>query len=244
MKKLTYIDFVTFKILALAVLTAIAIPYYFIAGGTILGFVAVRLIGHAFGMFSQIGSHRWLSHNSFEPSVLGKYLMMFGLLSSGFGRPLHLVIAHRLHHAHSDQDLDPHSPKHHSWVNLWLGRFSVKEGIRPPKDFYRRKDVVWFNDNYWALFFAFNLVLAIVDFKTALIYCPINFTWGWIMATVINWNAHVAPDGTIAPRNLSTVWVWLTAGEGLHKNHHDYPVDYKFGHGDPYVPLIERVLMK
>jgi stearoyl-CoA desaturase (delta-9 desaturase) len=224
---ISYADKVSIKVIFFLMLALIAIPYYFYSGGTLLEFIIVRTIARFFGIFNGIGSHRWLCHNSFKPTIAGKYLMLTGLLFGGYGKPLHVVIAHRAHHAHSDQEQDPHSPNHLTFFQMWLGRFRMSTGARVPRDFFRDKQVVFLNNHYWKMFWIFNIILALIDLKTALIFCPITFTYGWALNTVVNYYGHKGES--VAPRNLHPILVWLTFGEGLHKNHHDSPSNYTFG---------------
>jgi len=245
MIKLSYTDKVSIKVILLAIVSVLAIPYYFIAGGTLLGFIIIRLVGTAFSALGTIGHHRWLSHHSFVPHTLGRYLMWTGLVIYGIGKPLHLVMAHRCHHAHCDTALDPHSPNHHSWMNLWLGRFSTSSGVRYPKDFYRNKEAVFVNNHYWKLYAAFNIVLALIDLKTALVFCPVIFTWSWILTTVINYNGHVH-NNTVTPTNLNFLISIITFGEGLHKNHHNDQTNRSFAGKNQFdlgAVVVEKILM-
>ena len=233
--KLSIIDYVSIKVVILTILSIVAIPAYFMQGGTVFGFIALLLIIKVAGSLGQIGSHRWLCHNSFTPTLFGKVLMMSGLLFGGYGKPVHLVIAHRLHHANVDNESDPHSPKFKSFMSLWLGRYTLSNGIRVPKEFLRRKDLVFFNTHYWKIYAVFNIILALVDFKTALLFCPLLFSWSWFLNTCINYHGHKNTDTKeVAPRNLNKFMVFLTNGEGLHKNHHDNPNAYSFGTADAY----------
>lgn len=227
--KLSLIDYVSIKVLLLTALSIFAIPFYFMQGGTIFGFISVLLVIKILGTLNQIGSHRWLCHNSFTPTTSGKFLMMLGLLFGGYGKPIHIVIAHRLHHANVDTESDPHSPKFKSFLSLWLGRYTVTKGIRVPKEFLRRKDLVFFNTHYWKLYVAFNILLALIDLKTALLFCPLLFAWSWFLNTCINYYGHKKiGTNNIGPRNLNRFMVFMTNGEGLHKNHHDDPNAYSF----------------
>ena len=243
----SYTDKVTLKILLITSIAIFAIPYYFIAGGSLLGFILIRLIAFIFADAGQIGNHRWLCHNSFEPSRFGRYMMLAGLLFSGIGRPLHVVIAHRLHHANTDNEIDPHSPKYRSFLDLWLGKFTISSGVKVPKDFFRKKDIVWFNNNYWFLYFSFNILLAFIDLKTALIFCPITLAQGWIINTIINYHGHKDSDGNIQPRNLNSFITFISAGEGLHANHHENPSNYSLegnGRKDTSLWLVNLLMKK
>jgi len=55
--------------------------------------------------------HRQLTHQGFEaPGWLTKFLAVCGTLAVQ-GGPIAWVAGHRLHHAHSDRELDPHNSK-------------------------------------------------------------------------------------------------------------------------------------
>ena len=245
--KISYIDSVTIKILFFSLVSMIAVPYYFAAGGTLLGFIIIRLVAMLFGFCSQIGWHRWLTHRSFEPSALGRILLFLGMLFNGLGRPLHLVVSHIHHHKHSDTETDPHSPKYHNFLNLWLGRFTTINGASVPKTFFKDKQVLFFNKHYWTMFWIVNLIFCLIDFKSALIFCPVTIVYSWTLVTMVNYFGHKDKD-EIGPRNLnSKLLTFLSGGEGLHKNHHDDPSNYSFGSKDrfdPGKPLIKYILMK
>jgi fatty-acid desaturase len=245
MIKLSYTDKVSIKVILLAIISVLAVPYYFTAGGTLVGFIIIRLFGTVVGGVNTIAHHRWLTHRSFVPHAPGRYLMWTSLILAANGRPAQLVIGHRLHHVHTDTALDPHSPNNHSWINLWLGRFNISTGSRPPKDFYRDKEAVFVNKHYWMLYALFNIALALIDFKTALLFCPVTFTLNWILSTIINYNGHVL-NGVVEPRNMGPVIAWLTCGEGLHKNHHSNQASYSFASPDRFdlgAFVIEKFLM-
>lgn len=247
MQQLTYQDKTTIKVLLFTLFSVcIAIPYYFSAGGTILGFLFVRVFAAFINNFGQIGWHRWLTHNSFKPNLFGKYIMLFGMLMNGFGKPIHAIMGHRMHHAHTDTALDPHSPKNDSFLKIWLGRYRVDAPKIIPKDFYRIKEAVFLNNHYWKLYIAFNLIFALIDLKTALIFCPITFAYGWFLNAAVNYLGHRAIGSNIVePRNLNKPFTFLVFGEGMHKNHHDNQTSYRFGRtqdGDLSAWMIEKFL--
>jgi len=230
---LSYTDKVTIKVLLTALVGLAGTAYYFLDGGTIMMFLLIRFVGIFFNGCNTIASHRWLCHNSFKASKLGKFLMLFSLVVTGYGKPLHLVVAHRLHHRYSDVPMDPHSPKHHSFLQLWLGRYTMHDNYIVPKDFFRNKEAVFVNKHYWTLFWLFNLTLALIDLKTALIFSPLSFTLGWTLNTIVNYYGHY--DGVnYEPRNLGPIITFITNGEGLHKNHHDNQSAYSLASKDRF----------
>jgi stearoyl-CoA desaturase (delta-9 desaturase) len=67
-----------------------------------------------------MGYHRLLTHRSFRTPRLVEYLLTaLGSLANQ-GGPLHWVAVHRVHHQHSDEAGDPHSPRDGVWwAHLW-----------------------------------------------------------------------------------------------------------------------------
>jgi fatty-acid desaturase len=244
-----YINKSIIKVLIALIISIIAIPYWFYVGGTILGFIAVRLVAMIMQGTGSIGIHRWLCHNSFKPNRFGKYLMLTGIVLSGLGKPLYHVLAHNLHHRHTDTELDPHSPKYLNFWDIAFGRFRISSGFAVPKHVLRDKEVMFVNNHYWKLYFAFNILLAVIHLPTALIFCPVTFVLAWGVAPYINYHGHNGKYiENISPQNLSHALNFIApSGEELHKNHHENPGSYHYdgnGRKDPVRWYIERVLIK
>jgi len=90
------------------------IPWFFTWSGFILA-----ILGHfVFGMFGvTIGYHRLLTHRGFScPKWFEHSLAILGMCNLQ-DSPARWVAIHRLHHRHSDQQADPHSPL----VNFFWG---------------------------------------------------------------------------------------------------------------------------
>jgi fatty-acid desaturase len=241
MLNISFIDRTSIKIVVLTIVAILSVPYYFMEEGTLLGFIIVRLVGHILGFSNPFGYHRWLSHNQFKPNTFGKIAMSLGMVSSGFGSPLHNVIAHRLHHPHYDTNKDPHNPKRLKFLKMWLGRFEIKEGgLRPPKDFFRNKTAVFLHNHYWKLWWSINVVVFLLfDLKTALIFLPINFAYAWTMNVALNYFGHYnSKEDKSMLKNMNKIFTILTAGEGLHKNHHDNPQRLDFSSEDRKDPAL------
>lgn len=208
--------------------------------GTVLWFVQGRgfweyiliswVLGYLVSIWGTMASHRWLSHRSFTPRPWARWLMFLGMIVESFGRPSHLVAAHRLHHRYTDSDGDPHSPRHHSFWSLWQGHYTPITHLPQMRDFLREPGLRWFDQHYWLLWWSFNLVLALYDWQLALIFCPVIFARSWFLGTVINYWGHGGTD--CEPRNLHWTLVLLTGGEGLHKGHHSDPGNIRFGDWD------------
>lgn len=242
---LSYIDKVSIKVILMTIITIFGLIYFFYDGGTIVQLIVIRIIAQFLSAAHAIGSHRWMCHYSFKPIIFGKYLMLTGLVVNGYGKPLHLAVAHGMHHKHSDTLLDPHSPQYHSFLKLWLGRYTMHDQYVIPTRFFREKEAMFVNTHYWKLFFLFNIIVACIDLKTALVISPISFLYSWTNNTIINYYGHKQGD-IVAPANLNKFFAFLTLGEGLHKTHHDNPSSYDFGSDgrfDPGKKFIELFLI-
>ena len=106
-----------FHLLALAA----AVPWLFSWSGLVLMLLGI----YAFGTLGMnVCYHRLLTHRSFKtPRWLERVLTVLAVCSCQ-GSPIGWVAAHRMHHQHSDEPPDPHSPivsflwSHVGWVVL------------------------------------------------------------------------------------------------------------------------------
>lgn len=186
------------------------------------------------------GYHRLLTHQSYSaPRWLAYLIVTCGALSAQAG-PAVWVAIHRHHHAHSDQEDDPHDAgKGFWWSHVgWMLRLTPR---RLDDNFtrVRARDVL--ADPYYAFldrfFFPLSLVLLLGLFKVG--------GWPWLVwagfvriaavfhATwLVNSAAHRYGYRSFATGDLSTNCWWvalLTLGEGWHNNHHAFPRSARHG---------------
>lgn len=140
--------------------------------------VITFLIGiHVFGQGITIGYHRLLTHRSFKtPKWLEHFIAILGICCME-DTPARWVTIHRIHHVHSDEIPDPHSPRvtfwwsHVGWL-MYINRdaYSVasmekfaKDLLRDP--FYMRLETNPYRQFIYIfgqlfLFFAFGFALS------------------------------------------------------------------------------------
>lgn len=87
------------------------VPYLF----SWTAFVVFILGIHVFGQGITIGYHRLLTHRSFKSPKWVEYIFAILGICSMEDTPARWVSVHRMHHVHSDEIPDPHSPK----VTFW-----------------------------------------------------------------------------------------------------------------------------
>jgi fatty-acid desaturase len=187
-----------------------------------------------------IGYHRLLTHRGFKTSRwMTRVLATCATLAVQAG-PITWVTTHRIHHAFTDQERDPHSPRHGTyWSHIgWIFRgtaqahpMSVMQRYSPDllRDPYLR-----FLDNYYYLtaivvggiLFAiggWTMVVWAIILRTVVSW---HFTWLVNSATHL-WGARRF-DTRDDSRNNGLVAA-VTFGEGWHNNHHAFPRSAKHG---------------
>ena len=103
---------------------ALAAPFFFSWEGLA---VCLGLYWFAGSLGVCMGYHRLLTHGSFKVHKLTRWVIAFIGGLSGEGCALDWVANHRKHHAHSDHDGDPHSPRDGGlWSHMWWLGWSAR----------------------------------------------------------------------------------------------------------------------
>lgn len=192
--------------------------------------------------------HRGLAHGAVKlrPWIY-RWTMTTGIWITGLD-PKAWVCMHRLHHQHSDTELDPHSPEYLGIVGVLFGQFSsykkVVHGLKTGDVKY--SDVVsdlefpvhWLHRNEWsawvpyllqgvfagALAFVFKSAFLGVAYWLGVMSHPVQ---GWMVnsfAHRFGYRNHPVNDES---RN-NTIVAILVMGEGYQNNHHANPRSAKF----------------
>jgi len=192
------------------------------------------------GLGITLGYHRLLTHRSFKvPKLLEYFLAFIGSLACQSG-PITWVVVHRIHHAESDDEWDPHSPvqgffwAHMGWClsqNKMIDDPAIKAKYAPD---LVRDPVHRFLNQYnilGTLLLAAGLyawggwpfVVWGVFVRLVLVY---HCTW------LVNSAAHIWGYQTYFTGDQSTNLWWvalMSYGEGWHNNHHAF--QYSARHG-------------
>ncbi len=181
------------------------------------------------GMGITGGFHRLITHSSFEthPVVRGAFLILGCMAAQG--RPIDWASNHLKHHAHADQEGDPHSPveglfhAHLGWFFTGEAADRERYGAKLERDrltaFIDKTTVVW-------------LVLGLVI--PYLIAGWSGFLWGGLVRIAFLNHATFAvnsichafgarPFDTKDESRNNWIVALLTFGEGWHNNHHAFP---------------------
>lgn len=225
---------------------ALAAPFCFTWKAVL---VAVVLSWLTLGIGICLGFHRLLTHGSFETYRPVRWVIALLGTLAGQGPPINWVASHRKHHRHSDQEDDPHSPRHGGWWShmIWM---MPRMGSGYWGRLYQRYARDLLSDPFMRLlektFLLWQLAVAVLLFAVGwfgwdlytgtsfLVYglflrllYVLHVTWAVNSATHM-WGYQNYETGDNS-RNLW--WVGLLAyGEGWHNNHHAFQRSARHGH--------------
>jgi stearoyl-CoA desaturase (delta-9 desaturase) len=213
--------------------------------------VALMFAMHWFtgGIGICLGFHRMLTHTSFKTFRPIRYaIAVIGGLA-GEGSAIDWVASHRKHHALSDQEGDPHSPRDGAiWSHmLWLshsiyGRNQDTFTHRWAPDL--AKDPMMVRIGRWAI--SAHFVVGVVLFAAGYLWGGAYMGWSFMLWGVFARLVFVL-HSTWLVNSASHMWGytnyetpddsrnnWFVAlctyGEGWHNNHHAYPRMANHGH--------------
>lgn len=206
--------------------------------------------------------HRYASHKMFSMNKFWeRFFYAFTVLIQGssFLNPRAYAIMHRMHHAYSDTEQDPHSP--HFFKDVWEMTMHTKDiyinyakfNVEPEKAFrgsYPEWKLLDRISNMWGvrigfgvLYFLFYLQFATSWWMFALL--PVHFFMGPIHGAIVNWCGHKYGysnfDNNDKSKN-SLPLDFLLMGELFQNNHHKSPNSINFAKKwfefDPTYPVI------
>ncbi len=197
-----------------------------------------------------VGFHRLLTHRSFQTSKPLEYT--FAILGSMAvqGPVISWVADHRKHHAHTDEEGDPHSPHvspdggvqsvfsglwhaHTGWLMSSQGRADWKKYA---PDLYEDKGMRFINRRFGSLVYLSLALPALAGFLVTgtLVGALTGLLWGGLVRIFfvhhITWSVnsvcHFLGTRRFDTDDRSTNVFWLaipSLGESWHHNHHAFP---------------------
>jgi len=187
-----------------------------------------------------MGYHRLITHRGYKvPKPIEYFLVTCGALSLE-GGPIQWVTTHRIHHAHTDQTGDPHTPRDGGWwAHIgWILRGTAQDRDhatleRYAPDLIKDRYYVWLNRYYYVplLVVAVGL-LALGGFDVMLWGVFLRVTLGLHATWLVNSATHMwgRKRFDTGEDSRNSWWVaLLTFGEGWHNNHHAHPTSARHG---------------
>ena len=212
--------------------------------------------------FQSFFQHRYAAHGAFKMSKFWErvfFIFTYIAQGSSYMSPRAYAIMHRMHHAYTDTEMDPHSPKYSKNVfsMTWRARNIYKDiykGTFEVEDRFIKNLPEWAAFDKWAhstisrlLWIAIYITLFLYFASTLwlLLLLPIVVAMGAFHGAIINWFAHKYGYVNFrlknTSQNLFSVDIFML-GESYHNNHHKHPSAINFGKRwhelDPIYPVI------
>ena len=226
--------------------------------------IILFLIAHHYlSLFSQtFFQHRYAAHGAFKMSKGWEkvfFIVAYITQGSSFLSPKTYAIMHRMHHAYTDTELDPHSPSYSKnifdmmwrtrkiYLDIFRGRVQVEERFTKNLPDWPALDNL--GNNIWSRLAWIGVYVAIyVVYAPSAWYfllLPFHIASGAVHGAIINWFAHkygyINYKMKNTSQNLFSVDI-LMLGESYHNNHHKFPSAINFGKRfhelDPIYPVI------
>lgn len=179
----------------------------------VAGFIWYQVIAHV-GISA--GIHRYFSHRAFTAGPIFEVIALYLTVLAGSRSPMGWIAAHRLHHIHSDTDLDPHSPKFKGVWTVLFSMWTIKTINRKyVKDMFKNPRIIFFH-KYWKHIWAGSAIIALlISPWVFLSYIVVPAVLSYIGFGLVNSLTHRGPG----VQNIPIINI-LTAGEGYHAEHH------------------------
>ncbi|HEX6109889.1 MAG TPA: acyl-CoA desaturase [Ktedonobacteraceae bacterium] len=181
------------------------------------------------GLGVTVGYHRMLTHRSFEPHPVVKFIFLALGSMAVEGPALEWAATHIKHHAHSDREGDPHSPVEGFWhAHMgWLFNRSFADPNIYCRNLVKDPIVVFVSRTFifWVILslaipFAIGGWTGLLWGGLVRIFLTHHITWS------VNSVCHTFGKREFETRDQSrNEWIvgLLGLGEGWHNNHHAFP---------------------
>ncbi len=193
--------------------------------------------------------HRYAAHRAFSMTRFWErffYLLAYISQGSSYISPRVYAIMHRMHHAYTDTDKDPHSPMYdrNIFSMMWRTKLVTANIYKSDDEIEKRflKNLPdWkaldriahsnFSRLAWIALYVTIYVLY-APYAWMFIFLPIHILMVPIQGVIINWFAHKYGSRNHEVKNTSTNLFKLDIlmmGEAYHNNHHKSPANTNFG---------------
>jgi stearoyl-CoA desaturase (delta-9 desaturase) len=187
-----------------------------------------------------MGFHRLLTHRGYKVPKLVEYFLVTCGTFALEGGPIQWVTTHRIHHAHTDRQGDPHTPRDGGWwAHIgWILRGTAQDHDeatlnRYACDLVKDRYYRWLDDYYWVPSIVLTITLLIFGGWGVMLWGVfLRVTLGLHSTWLVNSATHLWGKRRFVTSEDSRNSWWvalLTFGEGWHNNHHAFPTSARHG---------------
>jgi stearoyl-CoA desaturase (delta-9 desaturase) len=206
----------------------------------LVAFLAAHWLSSVF--FQTFYLHRYGAHRMFTMTKFWErffHLCTYVCQGSSYLNPRGYAILHRMHHAYSDTEKDPHSPSVHKnlfrmmnhtrdlYRNIKFGGVEIEprfEGGYPTWPALERFGSSWTSSVLWGSIYFF-VYFAFATAWWQFLFLPGHFFMGPVHGAIVNWFGHWLGyrnfDQNDDSRN-TLPFDFVTFGELFQNNHHTY----------------------
>ncbi|MXV49763.1 acyl-CoA desaturase [Pedobacter sp. HMF7647] len=193
--------------------------------------------------FQSFFHHRYAAHGLFTMSKAWEkafHICCFVTQGSSYISAKTYGLMHRLHHAHTDTEHDPHSPHYttnvfmllwktrNSYNDIYVGRTDIEQKYYkdlPEWDTFDKLVHNWQSRVLWAVVYV-AIYVALATQWWMYLFLPLSLAMGALQGLAVNWWAHKFGyenfDTGNTSKNILPIDL-LFVGEAYHNNHHKYP---------------------
>jgi len=224
----------------------------------LLAFIVGFAVSQLATLATTLYLHRALSHRAITMRPWLAFVFRFVVWITTGIRPREWVAVHRKHHAYTDVEGDPHSPKLLGWVAVQFGNVGLYRKVATDPEQVRRYardlpqdkwDRALFDRSWLGLTVGISLLVVVFGPLVGLLAAGIHTVLYLSLNAAVNAVTHTFGRRPFDNTATNLQWLaFLTSGEGLHNNHHAAPTSAKFSlnRGDidlawPLIVVMQRL---
>jgi stearoyl-CoA desaturase (delta-9 desaturase) len=199
------------------------------------------VVGFAITMLANLATtiylHRTLAHRAMTMRPWLSWVFRLTIWMSTGIRPRQWVAVHRKHHAFTDVEGDPHSPALLGWTRVQLTNVALYRKVaNDPEQVARyardlpadRWDRILFDHAFLGLGVGIALLVVVLGPVWGIVAALFHAVTYLGLSGAVNAVGHTFGRQPFANSATNLQWLaFLTAGEGLHNNHHAAPTSAK-----------------
>jgi len=186
--------------------------------------------------FTTIYLHRFLTHRGVDLHPTVAFLMHLELFVFTGVVPRQWVAVHRKHHHFSDEEGDPHSPYLYGlWQVLFGNYFYYRREAKNPATIrkytpdYKEDLIDKLPFSSWGFLLGFAIFMLMFGPAWGAAAAVTQVVLYLLLNATINSVCHMLGYRNYDNTATNLQWVaFLTGGEGLHNNHHEFPTSARF----------------
>jgi fatty-acid desaturase len=187
-----------------------------------------------------MGYHRLLTHRGYKVPRIVEYFLAICASLALQGGPIQWATTHRMHHAYTDKEGDPHTPRegrwwsHVGWILTGTAQRHDQAAIAHyVPDLAKDRFYVWLDRLYFVPLVVLTLALFVFGGWSVMLWgVCVRVTLALHATWLVNSATHLWGRKRFETGDDSTNSWWvamLTFGEGWHNNHHAHPTSARHG---------------